>query len=127
MYFVLSFAFTVLVTCFLTSTVCGLALILFKLRKTNEVLQHPYLKHKAFNRYPIAIRSTILMDYFFRLSFPKSKFWVVGQANQLLPHVEPAEIPNDIKWPLLGFWGGCFTGLAAMLTIWIVLLLIKIF
>src|SRR5690606_16999611 len=107
----LPLAFTLLVACCLTSLICGLALLLFKLRKTNEALQHPYLQQRPFGRFPMGVRATILMDYFFRLNFPRSRFWIIGQANQLLAHVRPDEVPQDIKWPLLGLWGGCFVGL----------------
>jgi hypothetical protein len=121
--FALPLAFTVFVACALTSLVSGLDLLLFKLRKTNELLRHPYLEQQAFNRYPISIRAAILLDYFFRLSFPNSEFWLIGQANRLLAHVEPKEIPTTIKWPLVGLWGGCFIGLIATATVWTLLLL----
>lgn len=119
----LPLAFAMFVTCALTTLVSGLVLLVFKLRKTNELLQHPYLKQQPFERYPISIQALILMDYFFRLSFPGVKFWVIGHANQLLPHVDPKDIPTTIKWPIVGLWAGCFGGLFAMLAVWLLLFL----
>lgn len=122
LFYALPLAFTILVICALTSLVSGLDLLLFKLRKTNQLLRHPYLKQQPFDRYPITIRAAILMDYFFRLSFPGYRFWIIGQANRLLAHVDPGEIPTTVKWPLVGLWGGCFIGLIAMLAVWTLLL-----
>jgi len=65
------------------------------------------------------------MDYFLRLAFPGSRFWVLGEANRLMAHIDPKKIPNRIKWPLIGLWGGCFVGIVAMVMIW-TLLFVKI-
>jgi len=119
----LPLAFTILVTCALASIISGLALFMFKLRKTNEIMQHPYLKHQPFDRYPFSIQAAILLDYFFRISFPRSRFWLIGNANQLLRDVHPNDIPTTIKWPLVGLWGGVFIGLIAMAFLWGFLLL----
>lgn len=116
--YVFPLAFTVLVTCALTSLVSGLVLVLFKLRRTNAEFRHPYLKEQAWDHYPISIRASILLDYFFRLAFPNSKFWIVGHANRLLAHVKPADIPSTLKWPVIGLWGGCFFGILAMFVLW---------
>ena len=121
--YVVPFVFSVFVACFLASLISGLAIILFKLRKTNELFQHPYLKQQAFERYPLSIRLSMLMDYFFRISFPRSRFWLIGDANRLLEHVDPKSIPSGIKWPLIGLWGGCYVGLASMVILWSFLLL----
>lgn len=121
--YVVPFVFSVFVACFLASLISGLAIILFKLRKTNELFQHPYLKQQAFERYPLSIRLSMLMDYFFRISFPHSQFWLIGDANRLLEHVDPKSIPSGIKWPLIGLWGGCYVGLASMVILWSFLLL----
>ncbi|MFA5489485.1 MAG: hypothetical protein WC284_09730, partial [Candidimonas sp.] len=64
-----------------------------------------------------------MLDYFLRLSFPARRFWIIGHANRLLGHVDPAEVPVRLKWPLMGLWGGCFIGLAAMLLLWSLILL----
>ena len=121
--YVVPFVFSVFVACFLASLISGLAIILFKLRKTNELFQHPYLKQQAFERYPLSIRLSMLMDYFFRISLPNSRFWLIGDANRMLQHVDPKSIPSGIKWPLIGLWGGCYVGLIAMVVLWSFLLL----
>ena len=120
--YALPFAFSVFVACFLASLVSGIYLVVFKLRETNQLLRHPYLDHRPFAKYPIPIRSAILMDYFFRLAFPKSTFWLVGNANRLLRHVSPKEVPTAIKWPIMGLWGGCFLGIIAMMCVWLLIL-----
>ncbi|GAB2891555.1 hypothetical protein LSG25_09145 [Paralcaligenes sp. KSB-10] len=121
--YVVPFVFSVFVACFLASLISGLTIILFKLRKTNELFQHPYLKQQAFERYSLSIRLSILMDYFFRISLPNSRFWLIGDANRMLQHVDPKSIPSGIKWPLIGLWGGCYVGLIAMVVLWSFLLL----
>ena len=122
-FYAMPFTFTLLVACALTSLASGVVLLLFRLRKTNEVLRHPYLKQQTWERYPLPIRAAILLDYFLRLCFPKSNFWIVGQANRLLAHVQPADVPTRLKWPLIGLWAGCFVGIAAMLVLWTLILL----
>lgn len=119
----LPLSFTLLATCFLTCVASGLMLFLFRLRSTNQALRHPYLDKQPWERFPFSIKATILLDYFLRLSFPRKKFWIIGDANRLLAHVDPSEVSSRIKWPLIGFWGGCFVGLAAMLALWIFILL----
>src|SRR5690554_2666435 len=121
--YALPLAFTIMVACVLTCLVSGLVLFLFRRRATNEALRHPYLDHQAWDRYPLPIRLAIMMDYFFRLSFPNTQFWVIGNANRLLSHVNPAEISSRIKWPLIGLWGGCFVGIIAMMLLWVFILL----
>lgn len=122
-FYALPFSFTLLVACALTALVSALVLLLFRIRKTNEILRHPYLAHQPWERYPLQIRAAILLDYFLRLTFPKSKFWIAGEANRLLPHVEPTDVPTGIKWPIVGLWAGCFIGTAAMLVLWAIILL----
>jgi hypothetical protein len=121
--YALPFTFTLLAACALTALVSGLVLLLFRLRRTNEVMQHPYLKQYPWERLPISIRAAILLDYFLRLSFPNSKFWVAGTANRLLAHIQPDDVSSRIKWPLIGLWGGCFMGIVAMLALWTLILL----
>lgn len=122
-FFALPFVFTLFVACALTVVVSGIVLWIFRARPTNQALQHPYLKQQSWERYPLSIRASIFMDYFFRLCFPNTTFWIVGQANRLLAHIQPSEVSTRIKWPLIGFWGGCFLGLVAMVTLWALLLL----
>ncbi|HUH59770.1 MAG TPA: hypothetical protein VL001_06785 [Candidimonas sp.] len=121
--YALPFSFTLLVTCVLASVVSGIMLWVFRLRRTNEIMRHPYLAQHPWARYPFSIRAAILLDYFLRIVFPKSSFWVAGQANRLLAHVDPGDVPMGIKWPIVGFWGGCFVGIATMLALWTMILL----
>lgn len=120
---VLRIAFALFVACAITCAVCGVALFFFKAARVNAVLKHPYLEHRPFKHYPFAIRATIFLDYFFRLAFPRGKVWVLGQANRLLSHVQPRQVPLDVKWPVVGFWGACWLGLFSMLALWGLLLL----
>ncbi|HEY9573744.1 MAG TPA: hypothetical protein VIR76_11565 [Pusillimonas sp.] len=122
-FYALPFTFTLLVACALTCLACGIFLLLFRIRATNEAMRHPYLDKHPWERYPLSIRAAIFMDYFLRIAFPKSSFWIIGQANRLLAHVQPDDVPSRIKWPLIGFWGGCFMGIAAMLVLWALILL----
>jgi|GEM_PF-165250 len=121
--YALAFAFTLLVACALTCLASGLFLMFGRIRPTNQVLRHPYLDKNPWDRYPMAIRMAILLDYFLRLTFPKSTFWIIGNANRLLRHIDPAEVPTRIKWPLIGLWGGCFVGIIALILLWILILI----
>lgn len=121
--FTLPLAFSLLVVCVITCLVSGLILVFLRRRAINEALRHPYLDLQAWERYPFPMRLAITLDYFLRLNFPNSTFWIAGNANRLLSHVEPNKIPTRIKWPLLGFWGGCFMGIAAMILLWIFIFL----
>ncbi|MGB6103459.1 MAG: hypothetical protein WBF88_06370 [Pusillimonas sp.] len=122
-FYALPFSFTLLVACALTSLVSGGVLWFFRLRVINQTLRHPYLDKFRWERFPLSIKAAILLDYFLRLSFPKSRFWIIGDANQRLAHIHPADVSIHIKWPLVGFWGGCFVGLIAMLVLWTLILL----
>jgi hypothetical protein len=121
--YALPFSFTLLVACALASAVSLVVLVLFRLRQTNQTLRHPYLDRQPWERYPLSIKATILLDYFLRLAFPKSKFWLARDANQLLVHIRPADVPTGIKWPIIGLWAGCFIGLFAMLVMWTIVLI----
>jgi len=118
----LPLAFTLFVACALTTLVSGLALLLFKRRRLNQVMQHPYLQQRAWEALPWSARATILLDYFLRLAFPRKTAWMCGDANRLLAHVTPSDVPSTVKWPLYGLWGGCAVGLVAMLILWILVL-----
>ena len=123
MAFALQLAFTVFITCTFVFFISGAYLLLFKIRYANELFKHPYLKDRAFNRYSLSIKMTIILDYFLRISFPKSTTWIAGNANQLLKHVDPDDIPTNIKWPIVGLWGGCLIGTIAMVSLWALLIL----
>lgn len=117
------FTFTLLVACGLAALVCGLYLFIFRIRPTNQAFRHPYLDNRAWERYPVSIRLAITLDYFFRIAFPKSTYALIGNANRLLAHIDPTELPSRIKWPLIGLWGGVFAGIISMVTLWILVFL----
>lgn len=111
-----TFLFSLFVLCFITCTISGLVLFLFKARRANEELRHPLLQHRPFKQYPFAIQASIMLDYFLRLAFPRTKWWLIGHANKQLAHVDPKRVPLDVKWPIIGFWGACWLGLLAMIS-----------
>ncbi|AUL47947.1 membrane protein [Bordetella trematum] len=117
------FVFSLFVLCFVTCAICGAVLFFWKAPRINAEFKHPLLARRAFRQYPFAIQAGIFLDYFLRLSFPRSKRWVAGYANQQLSHVDPKQVPLDAKWPIIGFWGSCFLGIIAMVSLWTLLLL----
>ena len=119
----LALAFSLFVLCFVTCSISGIVLFFFKAKRINARLKHPYLEHRAFNQYPLAIQAAIMLDYFFRLMFPGTRFWLVGNANRLLAHVDPKQVLLSLKWPVVGFWGACWLGLIAMIALWTLLFL----
>jgi len=122
LHFLLPVSFTLLVACALTALVSLVVLLLFKRRRLNQVMRHPYLDKHPWEAFPWRIRATILLDYFLRLAFPHRTNWVFGDANRLMAHIAPASVPSALKWPLYGLWFGCWVGLAAMLILWVLLL-----
>lgn len=118
----MAMAFSLFLLCFITCTICGIVLF-FKKKQINATLKHPYLQHRPFDQYPLAIQASIMLDYFFRLMFPDTRIWLIGNANDLLPHVDPKKTPLALKWPIVGFWGSCWLGLIAMIALWIMLFL----
>ena len=118
----LRISFNLFVTCALVCLISTAYLFIFRLRQTNEALQHPYLKRAPFDRMPMSWRMGILLDYFLRLAFPKSRIWLAGHANDLLAHVDPKKVPVRTKWPLFGMWGGCLLGLPAMIVMWVLVI-----
>jgi len=120
--YVLSFSFTILVACIMSCLASALFLYL-NLRRINLAMRHPYLKKYRWEQLPATVKLTITLDYFFRMAFPRNKWWVVGQANRLLADVDPTEISMRLRWPVVGFWGGIFIGIIAMLVLWAMLLL----
>jgi hypothetical protein len=120
--YLLPLSFTVLVACVLTCLVSALFLYM-NMRRINLALRHPYLQKYRWEALPATVKLTITLDYFLRLAFPRSKWWVIGQANRLLADIEPTEVSMRLRWPIVGFWGGCFLGIAAMLVLWLMILL----
>ncbi|XNT55436.1 hypothetical protein ACL7C4_11990 [Bordetella pertussis] len=45
-----TFLFSLFVLCFITCTISGLVLFLFKARRANEELRHPLLQHRPFKQ-----------------------------------------------------------------------------
>ncbi|HLT99681.1 MAG TPA: hypothetical protein VKZ70_08070 [Burkholderiaceae bacterium] len=120
--YILSFSFTILVACIMCFLVSALFVYL-NIRRINLAMRHPYLDKYRWEQLPATVKLTITLDYFLRLSFPRSKWWILGQANRLLAHVEPTEVSMRLRWPIVGFWGGVFLGIIAMLVVWTVLLI----
>jgi len=119
----LHFTFTLFIICAMTFFISGVYLMLFKIRYANDIFKHPYLAQRAFKQYSMSIQMTIVLDYFLRIAFPTSKRWMAGNANELLKHVNPTDIPTNIKWPIVGLWAGCLIGMIAMLALWVLLII----
>jgi len=118
----LRIVFSLFVTCAAVCLISAIYLYLFKLRRINEIMQHPYLARAPYDRLPLNLRLGILLDYFLRIAFPTSRVWLAGHANKLLSHIDPNTVPSDLKWPLIGLWGGCLLGLPVMLAMWVLVL-----
>lgn len=114
----LQMSISIFVLCFAACAICGLLLFYVRTDKVNDAMKHPYLQYKPFKQLPFTIRATILLDYYLHLVFPKGKFWVIGQANYLLQHVDPARVPKGVKWMICCFWGACWLGLINMAVLW---------
>ena len=120
---VLTFSFSLFITCSFVFVISGAYLLLFKINEANTLFKHPYLREKKFNQFTISIRLTIILDYFLRTLFSRTNLWFAKNANQLLSHVDPKEIPMSVRWPIVGLWGGCIIGLLSMVTLWGTLIL----
>jgi len=121
-FYLLPFSFTLLVACVMSCLVSALFLYL-NIRTINQAMRHPYLKRYRWEQMPATVKLTITLDYFLRLMFPRGKFWVCGQANRLLADIDPRDIPLRVRWPVVGFWGGCFLGILSMLVLWLMILI----
>ena len=119
--FLFQLTFGIFVLCFAVCVIFGLLLFYIKTEQVNAAMRHPYLQYKPFRQLPLTIRATILLDYYLRLAFPKRRFWVIGQANYLLSHVDPTQVPKNIKLLIFGFWSACWLGLIDMAALWGVL------
>ncbi|NYT24983.1 hypothetical protein H0A73_15395 [Alcaligenaceae bacterium] len=121
-FYLLPFSFTLLVACVMSCLVSALFLYM-NIRTINQAMRHPYLKRYRWEQMPATVKLTITLDYFLRLMFPRGKFWVCGQANRLLADIDPRDIPLRVRWPVVGFWGGCFLGILSMLVLWLMILI----
>jgi hypothetical protein len=119
----LTFSFSLFITCSFVFVISGVYLFLFKIKEANQLYKHPYLREKKFNQFTISIRLTIVLDYFLRPLFSRTNLWFAKNANQLLSHVDPKEIPMSVRWPIVGLWGSCIIGLVSMVTLWATLIL----
>lgn len=119
----LTFSFSLFITCSFVFVISAAYLFLFKIKEANKLYKHPYLREKSFSQFTISIRLTIILDYFLRTLFSRTKLWFAKNANQLLSHVDPKEIPMSVRWPIVGLWGSCIIGLVSMVTLWATLIL----
>ncbi|MBZ1351908.1 hypothetical protein KZZ10_14790 [Alcaligenaceae bacterium LF4-65] len=119
----LTFSFSLFIACSFVFVISGVYLFLFKIKEANQLYKHPYLREKNFNQFTISIRLTIVLDYFLRTLFSRTNLWFAKNANQLLSHVDPKELPMSVRWPIVGLWGSCIIGLVSMVTLWATLIL----
>ena len=115
--------FTFFITCTFVFFISGAYLWFFKIYEVNARFKHPYLRERRFSDLPISIRLTITLDYFLRILFHKSKASFASNANRLLSHVDPVDLPMSVRWPIVGMWGSCAVGLIAMLGLWALLII----
>lgn len=121
----LSYTFTLLLFCLACTLISGLYLFVFGHQVVNDELKHPYLNVLPWSRLTIGNRMGILLDYFFRLFFPNTRWSLMGHANQQLAHINPTQVPLKVKAPILGLWGGCFVGIIAMMLLWVLILIVQ--
>lgn len=115
---ILSIAFSILLACLVATVLSGFYLFMGQIHPINEQLKHPYLTVLPWQRLSFANKTAIVLDYFFRLFMPNTRFGLIGYANQQLAHVNPDDVPLSIKWPVFGLWGGCFLGILATIVVW---------
>jgi hypothetical protein len=120
---VLTFSFSLFITCSFVFVISGVYLLMFKIKEANQLYKHPYLREKNFNQFTLSIRLTIILDYFLRTLFSRTNLWFAKNANKLLAHVDPKDIPMSVRWPIVGLWGSCIIGLLAMVTLWATLII----
>jgi hypothetical protein len=120
---VLTFSFSLFITCTFVFVISGVYLLMFKIKEANQLYKHPYLREKNFNQFSISIRLTIILDYFLRTLFSRTNLGFAKNANQLLSHVDPKEIPMSVRWPIVGLWGSCMIGLVVMVILWATLIM----
>ncbi|MDP4908563.1 MAG: hypothetical protein NWQ00_00025 [Burkholderiaceae bacterium] len=122
-----SHALVLTFTFFITSTfvffISGAYLFFYKIDEVNARFKHPYLRERKFLDLPMSIRLTITFDYFLRILFHQSKGSFAQNANRLLSHVEPVNLPMGVRWPIVGLWGSCAVGLISMLGLWALLII----
>ena len=115
--------FTFFITCSFVFFISGAYLLFYKIDEVNARFKHPYLRERRFADLPISIRLTITLDYFLRILFHKSTSSFAYNANRLLAHVDPVNLPMSVRWPIVGLWGSCAVGLISMLGLWALLII----
>lgn len=115
-------SFTFFITCSFVFFISGAYLFLYKINEVNSRFKHPYLRERRFSQLPMGIRLTITLDYFLRIVFTTSTSSFASNANRLLTHVDPKQLPLSVRWPIVGLWGSCAVGVVAMLSLWVLLI-----
>ncbi|GAA5236197.1 hypothetical protein FOZ76_24840 [Verticiella sediminum] len=122
--YVFGFAVSLLLACLFVTLIAGVFLFFISWRRINDEFQHPLLKVRAFQHQPFSLKLAIYLDYFLHLVFPNNKgSGLIGNANRMLSHVDARILPLGVRWPIAGFWGGVFIGIAAMIAVWVLLFL----
>lgn len=117
-------SFALMVTCLLVCLISGFVLFFLRWRDINNHFKHPLLEVRSFKRYPFSLQAAITLDYFLHMVFPKGKSGMIGNANHMLRHVNPKKLPLAVRWPVAGFWGGCLFGMIAMVSVWVLLMVV---
>ncbi len=104
----LSYTFTLLFFCLACTLISALYLFVFGHSSVNAELKHPYLNVLPWQRLSLGNRTGILLDYFFRVFFPNTRWSLIGHANQQLAHVNPSLVSLKTKAPLTWFMGRLF-------------------
>lgn len=120
--YAISLFFVVLASCLAICVISALILFVFRAKRINDAMVHPLLAYGPFGRLPWTARIEIVLDYFFRMMWPRSRFWLVGQANVTLSHVDPGSVPSWVRRPIIAFWGSCMLGLFAAIVMWALVL-----
>lgn len=121
----LSYTFTLLLFCLVATLISAIYLFTLGAATVNNTLQHPYLKILPWHRLSLGNKTGVLLDYFFRLFFPNTRWGLIAHANQQLAHINPQHVPLKVKAPILGLWGGCFLGIIAMVVLWVLILIVQ--
>lgn len=123
--YILGASFALMVTCLMVCLISGFVLFFLRWRDINGHFKHPLLEIKPFKHYPMSLQAAMTLDYFLHLMFPKGKSGMIGNANHMLRHVDAKQLPLSVRWPVAGFWGGCFFGIIFMVTAWVTMILIR--
>lgn len=84
-------------------------------REITAYYKHPLTEHRPFKSLPFSMQAGVYLDIFVHMQLPKVKSGFIGNANAMLKHIDPRDVPFSMRWPIAGFWGGLLLGLAAQL------------